>query len=155
MDEATKKFETSLRANEKDLRKKLQDLPDYFSTHQIRAMFHLLYTDVQKLGTMDPKQKEMTLHSKHEIFAFSFPTLYFRCCRDEIDPHIMDTLLRLKDDFDNGRVSEDDAKKTVIDGAKKHIELCDSGKMKRREKKSSEGCDSSVIELKVKSEEFG
>jgi hypothetical protein len=42
----TKLIEKTLKKNGKDLQKKLDDLPDYFTTAQIKAMLQLLMDDV-------------------------------------------------------------------------------------------------------------
>jgi hypothetical protein len=103
---------------------------------------------------MDPKLKEIELHKKHEIFALSFPMIFFRTCRGELDYNIMNTLLNLKDDFDNGRVDDEEAKRSVIDGATNHIRLRDLGEVEvpKREKTGNE--DVSIIDMTVASEDF-
>lgn len=65
---------------------------------------------------------EANLHQKHKTLAYSYPTLFFKTVRGEMDQHIFDTLTNLKSKLDSGEINDAQAKEMVIDGAKRHVE---------------------------------
>lgn len=84
----------------------------------------MLSADVAKLrGTNIPqKEVEAKLHAKHKTLAYSYPTLFFKTVRGEMDSHIFETLMNLKKKVDEGEITNKRAKELVIDGAKRHVE---------------------------------
>jgi hypothetical protein len=99
-------------------------LPDSFSADEITQMYEELETDVALLKQAGIPQKtaEARLHQKHKTLAYSYPTIFFKAVRGEMDRHIFDTLLKIKRQVEDGEVSNERAKELVIDGAKSHVE---------------------------------
>lgn len=102
------------------------DLPQKFKSRQISDM----HTDLQKdmnlikaaCPTMGQKQMEMMLHQKHKEFAFSYPGLFFKIVRGEVNSEMLKSLLKLKENLDEKNISLDTARNRVIDCAKTQIE---------------------------------
>lgn len=80
-------------------------------------MHSLLCADVEE-GAIPEEE----LHRKHRMLAFSYPNLFFKTVRKEMDPRIFKELLKLKQMVDDGEIDNNRAKELVIDGAKRHVE---------------------------------
>ena len=76
---------------------------------------------------LSQKRMEMLLHQKHRKFSFSYPGLFFKIVRGEVDPHMLKSLLTLKENLDDNSISLEAARNRVIDCAKTQIEAS-SGK---------------------------
>lgn len=102
------------------------DLPQSFGASAISDMCADLQKDIQFIKTkypaMDQKRMEMMLHHKHKKFAFSYPGLFFKVVRGEVDMSMVQALLQLKHDLDDKSISLADARNRVIDSAKHQIE---------------------------------
>ena len=116
----------------REIERRLNELPESFTAGQIQQMYKDLVVDVNILT----KQKvplaniEAQLHKKHRVLAYSYPTLFFRVVRGEMDEHIFNTLMCLKKKVDDGEITNETAKERVIDGAKRQVQGLDP-KMKR------------------------
>lgn len=102
------------------------DLPQKFGSRQITEMHADLEKDLclikLKCPAMGQKQIEMMLHHKHREFAFSYPGLFFKIVRGEVDSKMLASLLKLKENLDENSISLDAARNRVIDCAKHQIE---------------------------------
>ena len=101
-------------------------LPRSYKSGDIADMYARLETDVEQLREMSPamnqKHMETLLHEKHKAFAFSYPNLFFKVVRGEIDKKMLKSLLDLKHGLDENNISLDEARNRVIDCAKNDIE---------------------------------
>jgi len=102
------------------------DLPQSYSSSAISDMCADLERDIQFIKTKHPavnqKSMEMMLHHKHKKLAFSYPGLFFKVLRGEVDTGMVQALLKLKHDLDEKSISLADARNRVIDSAKRQIE---------------------------------
>ena len=103
-----------------------KNLPRKFGSRQITEMHADLEKDLRlirlKCPAMGQKQIEMMLHHKHKEFAFSYPGLFFKIVRGEVDSKMLASLLKLKENLDENSISLDAARNRVIDCAKHQIE---------------------------------
>lgn len=102
------------------------DLPQKFGSGTISEMYADLEKDIGVIKTkspaMDQKQMEIMLHQRHKKLAFSYPSLFFKIVRGEVDKKMLESLLTLKQSLDENEMSLDDARNRVIDCAKNQIE---------------------------------
>lgn len=108
----------------REIERALQKLPESFTAEEIKDMHNDLSSDVRLLKANNVPQKvaEAKLHEKHKTLAYSYPTLFFKTVRGEMDQHIFDTLMNLKSKVDTGEINNKKAKELVIDGAKRQVE---------------------------------
>lgn len=108
----------------KEIESKLDALPETFSADEIESMYTSLLRDVHLLKTQGKNQRhiESQLHLKHEKLAFSYPTIFFKTMRGEMNPHIFKSLMDIKRKMEKGELTDDGARRAVIDGAKAHID---------------------------------
>lgn len=101
-------------------------LPESFVASTISEMHAALQRDMQLIRSKSPgmaqKQMEMILHQRHKKLAFSYPSLFFKIVRGEVDPAMLQSLLNLKQSLDEKDISLDIARNRVIDYAKSQIE---------------------------------
>lgn len=136
----------------REIERQLEKLPESFTAEEIKQMHNNLSSDVRMLKANNVPQKvlEANLHQKHKTLAYSYPTLFFKTVRGEMDQHIFDTLMNLKQKVDTGEINNKRAKELVIDGAKRHVE----GEVPRAPKpEPKEGGTVQEITLKCKVEE--
>ncbi|AAK14548.1 unnamed protein product [Ectocarpus sp. 4 AP-2014] len=102
------------------------NLPESFVASTISEMYAALERDIRLIRSkspgMDQKQMEMMLHQRHKKLAFSYPGLFFKIVRGEVDPAMLTSLLSLKQSLDERDVSLEVARNRVIDYAKSQIE---------------------------------
>lgn len=102
------------------------DLPRSFVSGKISQMYDDLEDDIKRVTTESPtinqKQLEIMLHRRHKQLAFSYPSLFFKIVRGEVDPVMMRSLLNLKEKLDEDQLSLEEARNRVIDCAKSQIE---------------------------------
>ena len=116
------------------------NLPQNFGSSGISKMCSDLQRDLHSLrssvsrGDMSQKKMEMILHQKHKKLAFSYPGLFFKIVREEVDPVMLESLLGLKKKLDENSISLEDARNRVIDCAKHQIEKTE-GKPRIRKSK--------------------
>ena len=114
-----------------------KDLPDSFASSTISEMCAELEKDINLVKTKSPgtsqRNLEAMLHQRHKKLAFSYPGLFFKIVRREIDPEMLKSLLSLKESLDKQDMSLDAARNRVIDYAKNQI---DSTEGKARVKKA-------------------
>ncbi|CAM9256164.1 unnamed protein product [Sphacelaria rigidula] len=108
----------------REIERKLEKLPESFTAEEIENMYKKLVADIALLEQQEVPQKvaEAELHKRHQTSAYSYPTIFFKAVRGEMDQHIFDTLIKLKRKFDSGEIDDKRAKELVIDGAKRHVE---------------------------------
>ena len=136
----------------REIERALQQLPESFTAEQIIKMHSALSSDVLLLKKNKVPQKfaEARLHETHKTLAYSYPTLFFKTVRGEMDQHIFDTLMNLKSKVDAGEINNEKAKELVVDGAKRHVE----GEAPRAPKpQKKEGGTVQEITLKCKVED--
>lgn len=135
----------------REIERQLKQLPESFTADDIEKMYTALQKDVTFLKSrgVQMSQIEAELHRKHKVLAFSYPTLFFRVIRGEMDEHIFKTLMKLKQRVDSGELTDKRAKELVIDGAKRHV----GGEAPRRSIPKKEGGTVQEINLKCKVEE--
>ncbi|CAN0570530.1 unnamed protein product [Ectocarpus sp. 12 AP-2014] len=102
------------------------NLPESFVASTITEMYAALKRDIRLIRIKSPgmaqKQMEMMLHQRHKRLAFSYPSLFFKVVRGEVDPAMLKSLLSLKKSLDEKDISLDIAGNRVIDYAKSQIE---------------------------------
>lgn len=115
------------------------ELPDRFGSGTISEMYADLQKDMAFLRAKSPgmnkKKMEMMLHQRHRKLAFSYPGLFFRIVRGEVNPEMLKSLLKLKENLDGNKIGLNDARNRVIDCAKKQIEEIEGTGGKPRMKK--------------------
>lgn len=131
------------------------DLPQSFGADTISEMYAALQKDLDFIRTkgpvVDAKKMEMMLHQRHKKLAFSYPGLFFRIVRGEVDPVMLKSLLKLKENLDDQSISLDDARNRVIDCAKQQIE--DTKGMPRVKKAKPSGTVVQELSFKCKPED--
>lgn len=108
-----------------EIQNEIKKLPDQMSSNEIVRMYCELKKDMVDLknrGDMSPKQMEQFLHNKHKILALSYPTVFFKTIRGEMDSNMFFYMMSLKKKVDEGKISNEEAKNYVVDGIKKSIE---------------------------------
>ena len=103
----------------------IKKLPSQMSSNEIVRMYCELKKDIvdfKNRGNMSPKQIEQVLHNKHKTLALSYPTVFFKTVRGEMDNNMFFYMMSLKKKVDEGQISNEEAKNYVIDGIKKSIE---------------------------------
>lgn len=102
----------------------LNKLPESFTADEILRMYEALEQDVAfcKKNGIPQAAAETQLHQKHKTLAYSYPTIFFKALRGEMDKHIFNSLLNIKRQVEDGEVTDKRAKELVIDGAKRHVE---------------------------------
>lgn len=75
------------------------DLPQSFVASEISEMYTNVQKDIELIKTGSPsvnqKHMEMMLHQRHKKLAFSYPGLFFKTVREEVDPNMLKSLLTL------------------------------------------------------------
>lgn len=101
-------------------------LPESFVSSNVADMCSALERDIKIIKTRSPgmtqKQMEMMLHHRHKKLSFSYPGLFFKIVRGEVDPVMLKSLLSLKESLDEKNISLDTARNRVVDCAKSQIE---------------------------------
>ena len=107
----------------RQIENKLKSLPESMSADEIEAMYANLQKDVDYLLKQGQNLKtiESQLHKKHETLAYAYPTVFFKAVRGEMDPHMFKSLMQIKRQMDDGKLTEEGAKRAVVDGVKEHI----------------------------------
>ena len=102
------------------------DLPESFFSCKISEMYDDLQQDICQFRTRSPdlsqNRLEMMLHQRHEKLAFSYPGLFFRIVRGEVDPVMLNSLLKLEENLADNNVTLGTARNRVIDCAKSLID---------------------------------
>lgn len=108
----------------KEIENKLKTLPDSFTAKEILVMYDELKKDIAGMKTrgVPMKTMEMELHKKHSTLAYSYPIMFFRVIRGELPHEVFLKMMYLKNKVDKGKVSNEDAKKKVIDHTREYIE---------------------------------
>lgn len=138
----------------REIEKKLGELPDNFSADEIIRMYDKLKRDVAVLISRNTPVSTMEglLHKRHNKLAISYPTIFFKTVRGELDPRMFHVMMSLKKKVDEGEMTNEDAKKSVIDGAKAHIEKLNASGT-RKIKEIAPGSSVKEINLKCKLED--
>jgi len=101
------------------------EIPRSYESSKISEMYAKLETDMAQLKTRSPgmnqKSMEVVLHQKHKQFSISYPNLFFKMVRGEVDRKMFKSLLDLKQGLDENQISLAAARNRVIDCAKNDI----------------------------------
>ncbi|CAM9096752.1 unnamed protein product [Ectocarpus sp. 12 AP-2014] len=123
------------------------NLPEHFGSGTISDMYTDLEKDIRLIKTRSPtmsqKKMEMMLHQRHKRLAFSYPSLFFRIVRGEVDQEMLASLLTLKQRLDENEMSLADARNRVIDCAKNQI---DSTRGQPRPSKKKDKAPGTVVQ---------
>lgn len=135
----------------RDIENQLKALPESFKAGEIQNMYDKLVKDVDRLKAqgLSVVKIEEKLHKDHKIIAFSYPTVFFRTVRGEMDPHIFKSLMCLKERVDSGEITDERAKELVIDGAKRQV----NGEFPRLAREKKEGGTVQEINMKCRVED--
>jgi len=135
----------------REIERQIADLPKSFKAGEIQKMYDNLVKDVDRLKAqgLSVAKMEEQLHKDHKTIAFSYPTVFFRTVRGEMDPHIFKSIMCLKERVDRGEITDERAKELVIDGAKRQA----SGEFPRLEREKKEGGTVQEINLKCRVED--
>lgn len=108
----------------REIERQLTKLPESFAAKDIETMYNKLINDVRFLKSRGVSLHEMEseLHKKHKTLSFSYPTMFFKTVRGEMDEHMFKTLIKLKGRVDSGELTNVRAKELVIDEAKHQVE---------------------------------
>lgn len=114
------------------------DLPLSNESSKISSMHSDVEADLELLKKRSPRMSqksiETVLHQKHKKFSYSYPGLFFKTVRGEIDKTMLHSLLDLKASLDENKMSLDSARNRVIDCAKKDIDANKTTPRAKREK---------------------
>lgn len=102
------------------INKEIAKLPESFTSEQIDRMYNNLVSDMETMKGHPNFDTVMCV--RHKTLAYSYPSLFYKTIKREIEPHMLRTCLDIKRLLDTGKISEDKAREMVVDGAKKHIE---------------------------------
>ena len=135
----------------REIERQLAELPESFNAGEIQKMYDKLVQDVNfmKQKGIPLATMESELHKRHKTLAFSYPTLFFRIVRGEMDEHIFRTLMGLKKKVDDGELTNERAKEMVIDSAKQQVD----GEVPRMQRVKKEGGTVQEINLKCRVED--
>lgn len=101
------------------------ELPESFVSTNISEMYAAVERDIKLIKTKHPemgqKRMELMLHQRHKKLAFSYPGLFFKIVRGEVDPIMLKSLLSLKEKLDENVISLENARNSVIDYAANQI----------------------------------
>ena len=108
----------------KQVKEDLNQLPSSFSTNDIVRMYCELKKDMADMMSRKVPQKTMEcdLHNKHKKLAMSYPTVFFKTVRNEMNPNMFFSMMHLKKKVELGEMTDEQAKNSVIDAVKKQIE---------------------------------
>lgn len=143
----------------REIEDKLKSLPDSFTADEIETMYANLvndadYKQLRKTTTHNSRLAiETRLHKKHEMLAYSYPTIFFKTVRNEMDPHILKSLMDIKRKMEKGELTDEGAKRAVIDGAKAHV-MSDPNRPKRVTQPGST-VQEITVKCKVEDEDLG
>lgn len=101
-----------------------RELPANFSSDEIHKMYEAVVKDIvllKKAVGMNESKMGMILQQKHKMFAFSYPVLFFKTLKGELDPVMFKNMLDIKKKLDTKEITLDQARNGVIDGAKEDI----------------------------------
>ena len=100
------------------------ELPANFTSDEIMDMYENLQKDITQLKKapgMNDSKMGMICQQKHKKFAFSYPVLFFRSLKGELNPETLKKILKIKSQMDDKEISLDKARNRIIDGAKEEI----------------------------------
>lgn len=129
----------------RNIESQLEKLPESFSVEEIKQMYQDLNTDVNNFQHIPQKKMEALLHDKHKILAYSYPSLFFKTVRREMDTEIFETMMNIKAKLDTGEIDSKRAKELVIDGARRQVD-----KNQPRKPKPTGGQELQVQEITLK-----
>ena len=108
----------------RNIEDQLKKLPDTFSVDEINSMYDALIIDMVTMKRQNKPQQymERKLHNKHSKFSYGLPGLFFKIVRGELNQTMFRKSMEIKDAVDKGLITENDAKRAIIDAAKHQIE---------------------------------
>lgn len=131
----------------REIEENLKKLPEKFSAREILVMYDALKRDMQPMINRGVPQKimEVEMHKKHQTFAYAYPLVFFRVVRGDIAHRDFLKFISLKNKLDKGSLTQEDAKKRVIDYTRDHLQSNPSKK-----KPSTEGLSSQEFTFQCK-----
>jgi hypothetical protein len=133
-----------------------RELPASFSSDEILEMYQDLEKDVALLKRapgMNDSKMGMICQQKFKRFAFSYPGLFFKTLKGEVDPEMLKNMLGIKKKLDENQISLDEARNGVIDGAKEDIKK--KPVETRKKKAHAKGTVVQELSFKCKPDESG
>lgn len=87
-------------------------------------MYRNLRADVDslKISGVDQALVEQRLHNKHKTLAFAYPALFFKVVQGEMSEYMFTKVMEIKQDLDQGKITQAQARDLVVDNAKRHVE---------------------------------
>jgi hypothetical protein len=108
------------------LQRDIDDLPDSFTSEEIMTMYHALDADATSLRNNDACQTigqlQSVLYKRHKPFAMSYPFVFTKACRGEMNERIFQTVLHVKKEIDEGKLSTRAGMEKIVDAAKEHVD---------------------------------
>lgn len=113
-------------------------------------MYRRLRSDVDRLKSEGVEQAtaEQRLHNRHKTLAFAYPALFFRVIKGEMSEYMFTKVMEIKQELDEGNITQAQARELVVDNAKKHVE----GAAPRRARTASNEPGSAVQELVIRTQ---
>jgi len=102
----------------------LKGLPPKYSVDEINLMYNALIVDMVTMKRQNKSQQYMEryLHTKHKKLSYGLPGMFFKIVRGELNQEMFRKSMDIKDAVDKGLITQNDAKRAIIDAAKKQIE---------------------------------
>ena len=131
-----------------------RELPANFTSDDIMNMYEDLEKDIillKKAPGMNDSKMGMICQQKHKKFAFSYPVLFFKVLKGELNQDTLKKILKIKSQMDEKEISLNKARNRIIDGAKEEIK---QNPIETRKKKvHSDGSVVQEMEIKCKVED--
>jgi len=108
----------------KEIEDRLKKLPKQFKSEEIITMQENLHRDLLQMKSKKiPLDRiERDLHRDHRVLSHSYPTIFFKTVRGELNQDMFKAMMKLKKKVEEGKITNEQAKNYVIDNVKKHIE---------------------------------
>ena len=102
----------------------LKGLPPKYSVDEINIMYNDLIADMVTMKRQNKSQHymERSLYNKHKKLSYGLPGMFFKIVRGELNQTIFRKSMDIKDAVDKGLITQNDAKRAIIDTAKHQIE---------------------------------
>lgn len=134
-----------------ELEKNISALPPAFTSDEIKSMYDNLVNDMDKLRRepgMDQKKMEMILQAKHKKFVFSYPSIFFKTVKNELNPEMLKKMLELKKELDSNKIDISYARNRIVDNAKADIEANPASSRKKKVSKPGEVVQEITVKCK-------
>ncbi|AAR26832.1 FirrV-1-A8 [Feldmannia irregularis virus a] len=119
------------------VKREISNLPGSFTSEEIDRMHSDLIKDME--AYRGHPHFDTVMCARHKTLAFSYPSLFYKTIKGDMEPHLLRSILHIKHLLDTGKISQDRAREMVVDGAKKQIEA--SQKTKNKSAAASGGAE--------------